>query len=293
MYDSFGNYIKKSFKSILDSPILLVPTLFEFVVNLIPILIAFMGFRTFNLSMPMGFHPALIAGMVLGVLAILLILLLIEAGRYNMVKEKITNATTSMDDFWYGIKKYTGRMFLGNFILIGGTLLLLGITLVPTIMFTSMSLGRNLGILIGFSLFLFIPLIILFVFLSFWQIILVYEDCGVMKSFKMSMSFVKSQFWLILIASILRGVLTGNNNNNNRDNNNSINFGDNFHMNMPFMPGSFGILGIFGFIISIIRAILNLFFDILFFKIYDDRRNDLFPESGYRLDELDDDLKYE
>lgn len=277
MFENFGIYFKKSFRSISDNPILFVPILLSFLVMLIPMALVFFGMYSMSFTFPKNMLGPNIIILILMVITIAVLQLLISAGKFNMIKQVVINGQTDMDDFKIGVKKYTGKLFLGHLIIFG-SLILAGLIIIPI----AMGLGSRAFLLI----ILIVPLVILGFFISFWQTILVYEDCKSTESIGKSFSFVKKHFWFILIVNIIKGIFTGNNNVNNRRPNNTINFGGFLNFNMPFSSFNLGAMGVFAIIVSIIKAISALFFDVLFFVIYDDRNNKHLEDNKFIHDEI-------
>jgi len=266
MYDTFTGYIKKSFKIIFQNKVLFVPLLINLLLVIIPIGLLFIipGLQPPNIIYPpKGF---MLAGFIIVGIIMLLLHLLISAGRLNMTKEAVLGNQPLMEHFWEGMKKYTGRIFQGGFMIFGGMLLLF-LLLVPL----GMALGRNVLILVV----LLIPLLIVFVLISFWQIILVYEDFTPTESFKRSWNFTKKHFGLIVILNILRGLLTGNGNRNNNRNQSGWSINMNFiNFNIPYMT-NLGLIGTVSIILSAIKIFFTLYFDTLFFLVYHDRRKSI------------------
>lgn len=291
MYDSFGGYLKRSFRTIFQNNILFIPILLSFLTILIPTAIIFFGIKTYFISKPISFDPINLIFAII-IIVIFIIQLFISAGKINMIKKSIINDSTNMNDFIEGIKKYTGKIFLGILILIGLSLVF-GIIAMPILILNGPKNGFFLLLM-----FLFIPMIVLYFLISFWQIILVYEDCGIIDSFKLSFSFVKKHFWLVFFVNILKGVVTGSKNNSNRNHRNSINFNFNryfnFNMSASTFMRNFGTFSIIAVILAFINVFFNLYFDVMFFIIYHDRRNSIFDEASLdnlkhdSIDELDD-----
>lgn len=287
MYDTFWNYLKKSFHLIFQKPILFVPTLINLVITIAFIIgivasVGVVGVIDFpNIST--------ILLIVLGVLIMIILELFVSAGQYNMIKQAITIEETNMDDFWLGAKKYAGRIFLGGLIIFGVVLLALLIIVVPAIF------SKSFGLTILFVILFIIPAIVLGIFVSFWETILVYEDCDVMEAFKLSFSFAKKHFGLVFVINLLQGIFTGDRNSNrNGDHGSSINLPFhskhggrtyNVHAFEKYIPFSIGTIGGISIIITIIKAFLSLYFDVIFFVIYHDRRKSIFYD-GNGFDDL-------
>lgn len=283
MYDSFWNYLKKSFKLIFQKPILFVPTLINLVITIAFILgiIASVGVVN-SIEFP---NISTILLIVLGVLIIIALELFISAGNYNMIKQAVTINEVNMDDFWEGAKKYTGRIFLGGLMIFGVVLLALLIVVVPAI------LTRSFGLTLILLILFIIPAIIFGLFISFWETILVYEDCDIMESFKLSFSFAKKHFGLVFVINLLQAIFTSNRNSNrNSDNGTSVNLPFhskhggrtyNLHAFGEYIPFSIGAMSGISIIITIIKAFLSLYFEVIFFVIYHDRRKSIFNDDIY------------
>ncbi len=283
MYDTFGNYFKKSFRTLVDSPVLFIPTLFNFLLSLIPMMILFLAFRDWS-AIELDFNQSVFVSFIFVSIIIIVLSIFIQAGRFAMIKQRVIYDNVSMEDFWFGIKKYVGRIFVGH-LLIFAVLILSAVIIVPIIIV----MGNSIGMFrIGLMILLIITLGIFSLFISFWQVILVYEDCNVSRAFSLSIKFVKKNFWLVLIVSIIRGIFTENNRRNNKSRN-RFTIGENINFDLPFMPQYLGVIGAIGIVISLIKDILTLFFDVLFFEIYHDRRKGLFEDN---IDKLSDGNNY-
>lgn len=278
MFNSFGDYLRRSFIAIKDNPILLVPILFDLLVSLIPAALLLTVFRANNffpfhhkgIGIFSGNLPSnIIMFIALGII-ISILLLFIEAGKFNMIKQIMLTGSTNMGDFKRGVTKYTGRFLLGSLVIVGA-MLLMGVVL-----FVGAIIGGMKTILIGLFIIMFIPLIIIAIFISFWQIILVYEDCGPMEAFRLSFAFVKRNFWLVLVINIIQGILTGNNNPNNEHNGNSISIGKFLNINLPFNMASMGVIGFISIVLLLVKSLLVIYLNTLYFVIYDDRRDNEF-----------------
>lgn len=285
MYDTFWNYIKKSFRLIFQKPILFIPTL----INLVITIAFIVGIVTsVGLGGVIDFpNISTILSIILGVLIMIILELFVSAGNYNMIKQAVTIEETNMDDFWSGAKKYAGRIFLGGLIIIGVVLLALLIIVVPAIF------SKSFGLTILFVILFIIPAIVLGLFISFWETILVYEDCDVMEAFKLSFSFTKKHFGLVFVINLLQAIFT-NDRNSNKNNSGSINLpfhskhgGRTYNINAfgKYIPFSIDTIGGISIIITIIKAFLTLYFDVIFFVIYHDRRKSIFYD-GNGFDDL-------
>lgn len=279
MYDTFTGYVKKGINSTFGNPILFMPLLFNLLLTVIPMGLVFLIFGTnFNFSSfafpPTGsmFPPrgAMIGIAVIVGLIMMLFSLVIYAGRYNMIKQAVVQNEATMDDFWEGIKKYTGRIFLSGLLVFGALLLLFAIVMIS-------SMGIRMGPNVFLLVLLIVPIIIVSILTSFWHTILVYEDCGVVEALKLSWTFVKKHFGLVLIFNIIKGILSGNgnNNNNNRNSGPSFNFNGFINFNIPFSPDTVGLFSAIAIFFSAIKAFFALYFDVIFFLIYHDRRSSI------------------
>lgn len=276
MYDTFWNYLKKSFNLIFQNTILFVPTLIEFLISIAFIVGGVVYVGVFGaIDFP---NIGSILYIVLGVIAMIILQLFISAGKYNMIKQAVTAKETNMTDFWTGAKKYAGRIFLGGLIVIGVVLMALLIIVVPAIF------SKSAGLVIFCMILFIIPAIVLGIFVSFWETILVYEDCDVMNAFKLSFSFAKKHFGLVFVINLLQGILT-------REKNSNSDGSDKGSINLPFTDHRgdsplnvgrhfFGINPSFPFgglalIIMVIKTFLTLYFEVIFFVIYHDRRDSI------------------
>lgn len=281
MYDTFGNYFKKSFHLIFQKPILFVPTLINLVITIAFIIGVVASIWVVDIIDFPNITTILL--IILGILIMFILELLVYAGNYNMIKQAVTVEETTMDDFWSGAKKYGGRIILGWLIVIGVILLALLIFIVPAIF------SKSFGLMMFLIILLIIPVIVLGIFISFWETILVYEDCDIMKAFKLSFSFAKKHFGLVFVITLLQGIFTVDR-NSNKNNSGSINLPFhskhggrtyNIHAFGKHMPFAIGTIGIISIIITIIKAFLTLYFDVIFFVIYHDRRESIFNNDTY------------
>lgn len=282
MYNTFGGYVKKSFKLIFEKPILFIPALMSLTITIVFALGALINFQMAGIT---NFHNfGSILFVILGALILIIAELFILAGKYNMIKQAVIIENVTMEDFWFGAKKYAGRIFLGGLLLFGVALVAILIFILPVILMQS-------GGLILFMLVLFlVGAIIVSLFVSFWATILIYEDCDIMYAFKLSFSFAKKHFGLVFVINLLKAILTGNMKSNKRNHHGSssdipfinkhgqspLNTGDFFSTNSLFSAGT--ISGI-ALIITIIKAFLTLYFDVIFFEIYHDRRKSILDDN--------------
>ena len=259
MYNTFGGYIKKSFKDIFDNTSLFIPVIFNLLLAMIPIGLVFLfpGFKPPTMNFPP--KGITIAVVILASIIMIVFQLFILAGRLNMIKQVVLGNNTSIDDFWEGIRKYTGKIFLGGLMIFGVLLIFMLIVMLPMI---GLGMTRSfLAIRNGFLLMalLIIPIIVISIFLSFWLIIIVYDDCGIKKSFKLSWSFVKKNFGLVLVMNILKGIFTGNG-NKNRNNSDSLKLNgfSSFNMPMNLDVVNIGLIVTVSIIISAVKLFFTL-----------------------------------
>lgn len=276
MYDTFGSYIKKSFNLIFKNPILFIPALLNFLIGVIFIIFPIANISSLNKIKSHDFSSIALI-FVIGIV-MLIIQLFIYAGKSNMIKQVITVHETSMNDFWYGTRKYTGKIFLGG-LLIGGAILLATLIIIVPAIF----LGKNSGFTILLLILFAIAVIILSLFISFWITILVYEDCDIIESFKLSFAFAKRYLGLVFVVNLLRTILTENRNSNKKSTSEaSIKFPFNkyngiglFDVNKYLHENPGSPIGVIALIILAIKTFLALYFDVIFFIIYHDRRKNL------------------
>ncbi|RKD25491.1 hypothetical protein SAMN02745883_02226 [Caminicella sporogenes DSM 14501] len=284
MYNTFMDYLKKSFKLIFKKPILFVPALIDLVMMIVFIALFIININKINFA---NFHFNSVVSLIIFSLVILtipIIELFISAGQYNMIKQAVIMGETNMDYFWEGAKKYIGRIFLGGLAIFGVIFLIFVIIFVPGILFI-----KKFEAIIMLTILFSIPIIIYGILISFWKVILVYEDCGVIDAFKLSISFAKKHFGLVFLITLLKTIFTGNRKFYKKHNNGFINFS--FNMKHKIIPhnehyanmNSMSLMSIFGgvfLIITIIKIFLTLYFDVIFFEIYHDRRDSIFCDEN-------------
>lgn len=278
MYNTFGGYLKKSFKLIFAKPILFIPALISLSITIVFALGALINFQMAGIT---NFHNfGSILFVILGALILIIAELFILAGKYNMIKQAVIIDNVTMEDFWFGAKKYAGRIFLGGLLMFGVALVAILILVLPVIFM------QSAGLIIFMLILFIIAAIIVSLFVSFWATILIYEDCDIMYAFKLSFSFAKKHFGLVFVINLLKAILTGDMKSNNKNHNGSstdipfinkhgqspLNMGEFFNTNSLFSAGTLSGIAL---IITIIKAFLTLYFDVIFFEIYHDRRKSI------------------
>jgi len=261
MFEDLLSYGKKSIKLLFRNPILFIPTLIQLgvmVLYLITLIPTFTG---------KSFHPSRgIGTMMIGGILIIIINILIESGKIFMIKQTVVNNGTTMEDFLKGIKRFTLRLILGA-LLTMAIFFVIGIILIP---FMTILGFLRLGIVA--AVLTFVLMMILGLFISMWEIILVYEDCTILEAFKGSIRFARNYFGTLLVINIIQAIFSGGNRGGfkwNSNDNNSINN----QISLPLFMGIFGRLSVLLMVVGvIISTILQLFFDILYFQIYHDKR---------------------
>ncbi len=270
MHDSFVSYVKKSFKLIFEKPILFIPPLFSFLINGLVIMFAMYLVNKGHISF------ASRGIMLLVIIVVALLELFIASGSYNMFKEVVKVGQTSMDDFWLGIKKYAGRIFLGS--------LLIGVVVFMAVFILTFFIAKIIPLNFIIAGVLAISGIILWIFISLWTTVLVYENCNLSKAFKTSFSFVKRHFGLILIINLLRGLLTeikGPNRNGGRNSLSSNNQMGKSLILESYLPinESLGAMSFITLVILAITTFFTLYFNLMLFIVYHDRREGIFTDG--------------
>ncbi|CAH2213589.1 DUF7847 domain-containing protein [Tepidibacter aestuarii] len=271
MYNSISGYFKLAFKNISKNPILIVPKCILLLVYLLSFVIGY--FFIDNIR-----ENSLIV--IIGMLVLVALFEIItESGVLNMIKISMKEKPT-LKDFIYGVKKYSGRILLGNIL----------ITVIATLvlfLFTQIIITQQNQVLGNFLMkdivhydgnsiittaivafiILIIPFVIFCFLISFWKFILVNEDCDIQKSFSMSIKFVKKNIGLTIVISILDSTLT------NIKGSKEFKYNSNFiaKYNDLISYGYFNMMWIC--LIIILKTLLNIYFNIIYFNIYVDRKS--------------------
>ncbi len=273
MYNSFSEYLKLAFKNISKNPILIFPKVMILLIYLISGIIGYFLIDNINNMQ----EKSLI--FIIGILILVsLVEILIEAGVLNMIKISMKEKPT-LKDFIYGIKKYSIRIILGNVLIIaiGALVLFMFLQIINTqqnqIFWNSLMNKqpydeRNtiIAIIISFII-LVLPFLIFCFSLTFWKVILVNENCEIQKAFGMSIKFVRKNIGLTIVISILNAIFTNDKNSKEfkQDNNFILKYND------LISHGYFNIIWVC--LGLILKTLLNVYFDIIYFNIYVDRKN--------------------
>lgn len=123
-----------------------------------------------------------------------------------------------------------------------------------------------IAIIISFII-LVLPFLIFCFSLTFWKVILVNENCEIQKAFGMSIKFVRKNIGLTIVISILNAIFTNDKNSKEfkQDNNFILKYND------LISHGYFNIIWVC--LGLILKTLLNVYFDIIYFNIYVDRKN--------------------
>lgn len=282
MYNSFGGYVKSGFKLISKNPILFIPKIISILYTIV-IAGIFIFACKYSYDFELLLHQNVTVVVIICFLLWILIEIFLEAGQLNMIKKSILKEEVYFKDFIGGIRKYSGRFIGGNLIL---TFILIVVLLLFTqILFSSSEqyffnalvnnnissinqINKNsyyISVIVLILIFI-VPLIILSFFISFWKTILVYEDCKLTESFKLSFKFVKRNFWISVIYQFTAGLI----NNFNRPRNNKENefFPD--YYKLFLLEPTVIITAVAAFTL---KQFLMLYIEVIYFKTYDDRRN--------------------
>lgn len=293
MYNSFGYYLKNGLNFLKKEPVLFVPKLISIIFTFGLILISFFTLKIDFLEKSNHLIAPTSSNIIFVIFIIILYILgdmIINSGQLYMIKKVILGKKVLFQDFWMGAKEYAGRIFLGELIIffIWAIVLLFILTFFYFYrkqVFLNMIMSHTnpshslIGFIVVSSILFMIPLLIFSIFISFWSTILVYEDCKVSNAFKLSMRFVKNNFSIAFVLYLLQHLLTRNKTQSNKKGNKDISL--QFDSSLQFIkdnPVFLGTFSIVSFLAIIIKSILMLYFEIIYFDIYHDRRSCLFSE---------------
>lgn len=257
MYGGLLDYSKKSFRLIFDNPILFLPILINLVITL-------MFTLTLGLAITRNDFGLSIGLIIIGTLVFILLEVFIGAGKAFMIGRIIKGDKVEFKDLIEGGKKYFSKFLLGSIVIalafiVGG--LLLGLL--------SLIVGRILGFII-----ILIVLVIGTVYVTMWFTILIYEDTDIVDAISLSISFAKENFGLLLVVNILQGIFTGNNSSGRYNRNQSG--GIENTVSLPLFIAVLGTLSVPLIVMGVILSItMDLFFNVMFFAIYDDRNDSI------------------
>jgi len=134
----------------------------------------------------------------------MLVHLMVESGQINLFAKAASGNSVGMQDFREGVRRFTGRVFVGSVLY----LLIILITGFIMVMFFAIPFLNILAIIGAFIVMLGIS-----VFLSAWKAALVFKDLGAAEAFGDSYRFAKEYFWPLALVVFVRGLFDGNNNN--------------------------------------------------------------------------------
>ncbi|WP_069650034.1 hypothetical protein [Caloranaerobacter ferrireducens] len=264
MYDNFFGYSKKSFKQIFSKPILFTPIIIQIAITIFLALwiLSVKNIAIHNFSYIMGRTTVVI-------ILFVLINLFLETGKMYMIKQSLTKGNTSINDIIIGAKKFFLRILLGFLAIFALTIALCLVLILPMIILISTGL-KIISVIIAF-----IVVLVFFIFISMWEVIIIYEDCTIFEALSKSVNFAKKHFGIILLIEILKSIFTGNNRGLNFKSSNKFLFKNTKLISLPYFFNSTNIkpaMLILGILISII---FQLFFDVLMFELYIDRRDSI------------------
>ncbi|SHH86068.1 hypothetical protein SAMN02745135_02443 [Caloranaerobacter azorensis DSM 13643] len=268
MYDNFFGYSKKSFKQIISNPILFVPTIIQIIIG---IFLSFHIVATRRITTINSTNYIMIKTFII-ILLLFFIDLFLETGKMYIIKQSLTKNDISIKDIFIGAKKFFLRIFLGSLVIFGLTFALFLILIVPSAILIAVNLNIIAIIIIS------IATIVFFIFISMWEFIIIYEDCSISDALNKSVRFAKKNFGIILLIEFLKGIFTGNNRNLNSTIYNKYNkslFKDTKITNLPLLLNNLNVNINILILCILIAFIFELFFDVLIFELYIDRKDSI------------------
>lgn len=266
MYDNFFGYSKKSFKQIFSKPILFTPIIIQIAITIFLALwiLSIINIAVYNFSYIM-------VKTTIAIILFVLINLFLETGKMYMIKQSITKGNTSIKDILIGVRKFFIRVFLGSLAILALIFALGLILTVPMAILIAAKL-EIISIIIAS-----IAVIVFLIFISMWEVIMIYEDCTIFDALNKSVNFAKKHFGLILLIEILRNIFTGNNKNLKYSirSSDKLSFKNTKIINLPYFFNSTNIKPIMLILGIFIAIISELFFDVLMFELYIDRRDSI------------------
>jgi hypothetical protein len=270
MEKSFMDHFKDAFELSKEKKYLYLPPL---IFSLIPLLIVPL-FLVFGFIKPLNLSPVIIATFVIAVITFMILALFVRSGVLHMHKKAVLkHEDADLNNFFDGLTKYPLKLFLGYLIIFLGFLILAS-PVIALVVLTSMSFRNLGGILIGFILLL-IGVIVISIFIAFWEVIMVFEDVSPLQAMKNSFKFVKDHFLHAFLIVLIDGIISGGTSNNNDAAGETI--GTNQYQPSQFVE-SFTSAIITGFTIFaaigiIIGAILDTFMDLVKMNFYNNLTN--------------------
>lgn len=264
MYDNFFGYSNKSFKQIFSKPILFAPIIIQIAITIFLALwiLSIKNIAVNNISYIMVKTTIVI-------ILFALINLFLETGKMYMIKQSLIKGDTSIKDILIGAKKFFVRVFLGFLAVFALTIALSLVLIIPTAILISTGLKIISFIIVLLVVFVF------FIFISMWEVIMIYEDCTIFEALSKSVNFAKKHFGIILLIDILRGIFTGNNKNTKFRSSDKLSFKNTKIINLPYFFNSTNIKPAILILGILISCIFELFFDVLMFELYINRRDSI------------------
>jgi hypothetical protein len=270
MEKSFMDHFKDAFELSKVKKYLYIPTL---VFSLIPLLIVPL-FLVFGFIKPMDLSPVIIATLVMSVITYMILALFVRSGVLHMHKKAVLkHEDADLNNFFDGLTKYPLKLFLGYLIIFLGFLILAS-PVIALVVLTSMSFRNIGGILIG-AILLLIAVIVISIFIAFWEVIMVFEEISPLQAIKNSFKFVKNHFLHAFLIVLIDSIISGGTNNNSDTASETI--GSNQYGPSQFIESiTSGIIAgftLFAAIGIIIGAILDTFMDLVKMNFYNNLTN--------------------
>lgn len=216
------------------------------------------------------FLPQIILGGITIAFLLIVVLSFFQAGISSMFMLAVRGEKVNLSDFWAGGRYFFSRI-LGGYLLLG----LASIILSPFILTAFIIIGVfTLGL--GFF---FLPLLA-GVFLGMWKVSLVLNDSDILSAFKNSFRFGRDYFWPFLVVNFIVAIINGSTSLGGGHNNTSKNLNLNTD-NLQGLPSYFAISGVkwligfggmifgaFFLVVSVIKAIFDVFFGCYYFVFY-------------------------
>ncbi|WP_427340300.1 hypothetical protein [Caloranaerobacter sp. DY30410] len=264
MYDNFLGYSKKSFKQIFSKPILFIPIIIQITIT---IFLALWILSIKNVIISNSNY--IMAKTTIVIILFALINLFLETGKMYMIKQSLVKGDTSINDILIGARKFFVRAFLGSLAIFALIFALGLILIIPMIILITTGL-KIISVIIAS-----IAIIVFLIFISMWEVIMIYEDCNIFDALNKSMHFAKKHFGIILLIEILKNIFTSNNKNLKFRSSDRFSFKNTKTINLPYFFNSTNIKPAILILGILITTIFELFFDVLMFELYIDRRDSI------------------
>lgn len=193
MQKGLFQYIGDSFKTLGKNRNLLFAGVVEVLFTGFLLLMAFGGAMG---SPGGGIFSAIFMVGILGLVASFLL-----AGKIYMIKKVYDpdeEEPVEIADYFEGMRQFGLKIFGGSMFLLVGVL----IVMIP-LAYILLQMGSPF-----FFFLVFLALLILLIFLTLWDTILVVDDIDLSSAFGDSISFVKANFWVVLGLNIFSGIIT-------------------------------------------------------------------------------------